>query len=87
MCKKAKKPIIVQCDASPYGLGSVLSHQIKDGHDRPVAYASRTLSRAERGNGQVEKEGLAVVYSVKKLHQYLYGQKFEIWTDHKPFWV
>ena len=56
------------CDASHYGLGSVLSHLMNDGSDRPVAYASRTMSRAERNYSQVEREGLAVVYSVKKFH-------------------
>ena len=79
-----ERPIVLQCDASPYGLGSVLSHEMDDGHDRPVAYASRTMSKAERGYGQVEREGLAVVYSVKKFHQYLYGRRFVIVTDHKP---
>ena len=57
---------------------------MEDGYDKPVAFASRTMSKAERNYGQVEKEGLSVVYGVKKFHQYLYGQFFEIWTDHKP---
>ena len=54
------KPIVVQCDASPYGLGTVLSHIMENGEERPVCYGSRTLSVAERNHGQVEKEGLSV---------------------------
>ena len=42
-----KKPLVLACDASDYGIGAVLSHII-DGQERPVAYISRTLSAAEK---------------------------------------
>ena len=77
------KPIIVHCDASEYGVGVVLSH-ILDGVESPVCYASRTLSMAERNYATVEKEGLALVFAVKKFHQFLFGNKFLMYTDHKP---
>ena len=57
---------------------------MEDGADRPIAYPSRTLSSAEKKYCQLEKEGLAVVYGVKKFHQYLYGRKFTIFSDHQP---
>ena len=77
-------PIVVQADASPYGVGAVLSHKMPDESERPVCYASRTLSPAERNYGHIEKEGLALLFAVKKFHHYLYGHKFTMVTDHNP---
>ena len=78
------KPILVQVDASPFGLGAILSHVEENGKESPVYYAFRTLSAAERNYPQIEREGLALVYAVKKFHQFLYGNRFYLFTDHKP---
>lgn len=67
------KPIIISCDASPYGLGCVLS-QIFDKIEKPVLFASSTLSPAEKNYSQVHREALAVVFAVKKFHKYVYGK-------------
>ena len=57
-------------DASPNGLGVLLSH-ITDEGEKPIAYISRTLAPAEKNYSQLEKGGLAIIFVVRKLHQYL----------------
>ena len=79
------KPIVVSCDASPCGIGAVLSHHVdSDGLEHPVAFASRKLASAEHNYSQLDQEGLALVFAVKKLHKYLSGREFALVTDHHP---
>ena len=56
---------------------------MEDRQERPIAFASRTLTSAEQGCSQLEKEGLAVIFAVKKFHDYLYGRYFHIDSDHQ----
>ena len=59
-------------------------HKYGDGSQRPIAYASRTLNKHEKGYSQLDKEALAVIFGVKRFHSYLWGRQFTILTVHKP---
>lgn len=72
-------PVEGQGDASQKGLGFVLTQ-----NDQPVTYSSRALTEAETRYSQIEKELLAQVFGLERNHQYVYGRKVILWTDHKP---
>ena len=77
-------PLRLGCDASPFGVGAVLSQVDARGKEHPFGFASRALATAERNYCQFEKEVLAVVCGVKHFHNYLYCQRFTLNTDHRP---
>ena len=79
-----KKALKLDAAASRYGLGAVLSQIYENGNERPIEFISRTLSKSERNYSQIKKEALAIVWSIKRLHRYLFAKPFTLVTDHKP---
>ena len=73
------KNSVLSTDASKEAIGAVLT---QDNH--PVIYISRTLSEAERNYSNIEREALAIVWSVARLKHFLMGHRFDIKTDHQP---
>jgi hypothetical protein len=74
---------ILDVDASDIGLGVVLGGLV-DGHERPIAYASRPLNDSERKYCITRREMLSLVYGLQKFRQYLLGRSFKVRTDHAP---
>ena len=64
---------IMTVDASSVSVDAVLSHIMTDGSEKPIYFASRTLSRAEQNYAQIKREELAVIFEVSEFHKYICG--------------
>lgn len=76
------KHFFIQCDASTYGVGSVLFQLSDDGKESPISYFSQKLNKAQKNYSVTELECLAAVLSVKKFRPYVEGMSFTVITDH-----
>ena len=69
----------VYCDASRAGLGCVLMQP-----GRVIAYGSHRLKNHEQNYPTHDMELAAVVFALKIWRHYLlYGEEFEVYSDHK----
>ena len=81
------KEMVVQVDASPVGLGCVLSHVFYENNkkvERPVLFASCTLTSRQQRYSQLDREAMAVIFAVTKLRKFLWGRHFTLITDNAP---
>ena len=77
------KLFVLRRDASGIGVAAVLLQE-NEGKLYPVGYASKKLSLEEAKYPIIEKECLAVVWSIRCFKLYLAGKRFTLQTDHKP---
>lgn len=77
-------PLTLATDASPVGISAILSHKLPEGIERPIAFASRSLSKSEANYSQLDKEALAVFWGAKKFYHYIAGRPFTFIVDNKP---
>ena len=71
-------------DASPVGLGAILTQKDGNGDSHVIAYGSRSLTKTEQNYSQTEREALAIVWGCEHYHLYCYGKPLTVYTDHKP---
>lgn len=74
-----KQDVTLSVDASSFAIGACLLQ-----NSQPVAYATKAFTKAQQNYPQIVKEALAIRFACLKFHQYIYGKKIFIETDHKP---
>lgn len=77
-------PVTLCCDASPVAIGAVLQHVYPDGSERPILYLHKKLDSSQVNYSQIDKEAYSIKYAVEKLHHFLIGREFTLFTDHAP---
>ena len=78
------KPFILSVDASDFGLGGVLAQLDSNGLEKPLAFTSRLLTKAEKNYSTTEREALAVIHALSKFRTIILGYKIYIVVDHSP---
>ncbi len=78
------KPFTLYTDASQAGLGAVLMQPDSHGKLGAIAFASRSLNRAESNYSVTQLEVLAIVWALKKFRDLVYGYPITVFTDHLP---
>src|SRR5260221_995972 len=78
-------PFCLECDASNFATGAVLSQQQEDRLFHPIGFMSKSFSNTERNYQIHNKEMLVIMDALEEWRHFLEGsdQKFEIHTDHK----
>jgi hypothetical protein len=76
-------PFRIECDASDFAIGAVLSQKDQQNRWHPVAYFSRSLDSAERNYPVQEKELLALISALRKWRHYVFGYVVQVTTDHQ----
>ena len=74
----------VHIDASNFAIGAILAQPREKNMDFPISYASRQLNSAEQNYTTTKREGLGMIYVVKKFRHYLLAaNQFVFFTDHQ----
>ena len=73
---------ILDVDASDIGIGGIL-HQMHGDCEKVIAYASRSLNKAEKNYYITENELLSIRYFIEYYRQYLLGRRFRVRSDHQ----
>ena len=75
------QPFRLYTDAPTAGLGAILA-QVREGRERIICCASRSLNQAEKAYPATKLECLAIVWAVAKFRPYHMAMPFEVFTDH-----
>ena len=82
---RTRDPYLLYTDASDLAIGAILCQRDPEtGVERPISYMSKLLSPTQRRWAAIEREAYALISALKHFRPYLFGAKFDCFTDHKP---
>jgi hypothetical protein len=82
------KEIFIRCDSSQFGAGAVLFQFDSNGHEHPVAYASRKYTIAERNYNTFQQEASVIVWALEKFAEFFQGHPVTVQSDHRNLaWI
>ena len=78
-------PFQIECDASKYTLGAVLTQQDNNGDRHPVAFLSKTFNKTEQNYKIYDRELLAIIWALEEWRHYIQGSGHTtvIYSDHQ----
>ena len=78
------RPFIITCDASSKALGGVVAQLVERNQERPISYCSRALKGAELNYSALDREALAIKFTLERHKYILIGHPVVVKTDHMP---
>lgn len=78
------RPFLLYMDASDAGFRAILTQETNPQGEQPTFFLRRKLNKAKRNYAVIEKETLAIRWTVKEFKYYLWGSHFMVVTDHAP---
>jgi len=79
-----KRAFKIYCDANTVAIAGILSQYDEEAEcDYVVAYASRKLLPREKNYSTIEAELLAIVFSLQKFRQWIFGREVTVFSDHR----
>ena len=78
------RPFLVTCDASNTAIGGVVSQFDDNNKERPVSFCSRALKGAELNYSALDREALAIKFTLERHRYFLLGHPLQIQSDHQP---
>src|SRR5215469_3662378 len=79
-----QKSFIISTDASNVGIAGVIAQIDEFGKEKPLAFASCTLTKAEKNYSITDREALAIFWILSKFRTMIYGYDIQIYIDHQP---
>jgi len=82
--QKVGQPFNFYTDASGISVEACLTQVNEHGQELPIAYTRQTLTETQRKWSTIEREAYAVILSLKRWYEIIFGAHITVYSDHNP---